>query len=282
MKRIIAKIRRDGFKGAAKAVGQVVHAKLFSADWDFELVPALLERILKEKGGLTLVQVGANVGDTENDQVYKFVKAHSSGAKIRAIAIEPVRNLYQQLAANYADVPGVSCLNVAIAENSGIKPFYRLREGIDLAAHGLPPFSHQLGSFLRENLASLWQHDPGNQALKDFVNANTIEEPVRCLTLAEALTQENVTDVDLLMIDTEGYDYQVLRTLDFKRSAPRYINYERIHLGKDEGACRRLLIAHGYGLHDHGQDTLCTLNQNISVFQRWAQQAYSHWLEAIF
>jgi FkbM family methyltransferase len=214
---------------------------------------------------LTLVQIGANVGNTltGSDPIFKFLERHCgpgrpAAAPIRAVLLEPVAYLHRKLLANYAGFRGVTCLNVAIAERAGTKPFYRLREGINLAAHGLPPYAEELGSFLRQNLKSLWDHDPGNQALRDFAEANIVEELVPCLTLEQVLARERLAAVDLLLVDTEGYDYEILRSLNFARLAPRHINYEQIHRRRDEAACRRLLLEQGYRLHDHGQDTFCT------------------------
>jgi FkbM family methyltransferase len=286
-KRILGKLRRDGFRATAKVTARIIHERLFPTSFDSELVPSLSERILAERGAITLVQIGANTGNTGTDQLYKFLARHCApglpGApKVRAVLIEPVRHLFEQLTANYAGFTGVSFVQAAIAETSGTKPFYRLREGINLAGHGLPAYAEELGSFLRENLASLWAHDPANQKLKEFVLANIVEETISCLTLEEVLRREKIKDLDLLQIDTEGYDYAILRSLDFARFTPRYINYERIHLERDEAACRRMLLRAGYGLYDHGQDTLCSAQARLGFLKRFREWAYGHWLEAIY
>lgn len=82
-------------------------------------------------------------------------------------------------------------------------------------------------------------------------------ERVQCTTLHQLLDRHDVTQLDLLQIDTEGYDSEILRTLDFTRIRPRFVNYERVLLQGDEPACRALLKAAGYILRDWGQDTLC-------------------------
>ena len=279
-------MKRSGWKAAFKAFGQVIHAKLFPTRWDFDLVPKTLEDILAQKASLTIVQIGANVGKTENDQLWKFFTKHcvsdsSTSQKIRAILIEPVSHLYDQLARNYAGYQGLSCLRAAVAECEGTKTFYRLREGLDLAACGLPPYAEQLGSFLRENMASLAVNDPKNPKLLEFINANIIEELIPCLTLEKILEQNGMRELDFLQVDTEGYDYHILRSIDFTRHAPRYINYERIHLHTDEAPCRRLLLRHGYVLHDHGQDTFCLLGGRRGLGKQLADRLYNAWLDAI-
>src|SRR5438552_2629300 len=93
-RRVFAKIRRDGIKAACKSTGQVLHAHFFPVRWDFELVPSVLEGILEEKGSATIVQIGANIGNTDSDQIYKFLAKHrvsaaGAGPRIRAVLIEP-------------------------------------------------------------------------------------------------------------------------------------------------------------------------------------------------
>jgi len=287
-KKVLDKIRKDGITGAFKAVGRIVHHTLYQPDWDFKIVPSLLEKTASEKPVITIVQIGANAGDTNSDQLYGFLKKHCFQEKTtepphcRAILVEPVRHLFEQLKANYADFHGVVCENAAISEVTGTRNFYRLREGIDLQAHGLQPWTYQLGSFLPEQMKCLWSHDPGNQKLREFVEANIVTDKVPCLAIHDLLAKHQLTGVDLLQVDTEGYDYQILRTIDFQKFSPRYINYERIHLKKDEPRCRTLLLNHGYSLHDHGQDTLCELAAPQSPVTRWRERIFCAWLDCIY
>src|SRR5687768_10746223 len=121
-KRTIRKLRSEGMKGPLKAMGRRVHSILFTTDWEMELVSSILDEILDTTQQITLIQVGAHIGNTESDQVYKFLskhfrRSHSRSTKAcRAVLVEPVRHLYQQLVRNYAGIEGVVCENVALAE----------------------------------------------------------------------------------------------------------------------------------------------------------------------
>lgn len=288
VKRILRKIRSEGFVETSKAAGRFIQCSMHQPDWDFELVPSVLEKIVQEKQSVVIVQIGANVGNTNSDQLYGFLKKHccetncKGKTRCRAVLVEPVKHLFEQLTANYAGFEGVECENVAIAEVAGTRNFYRLREGIDPVAQGLPAFAHELGSFLPENLTSLWSHDPGNETLRKFVDANIVIDKIPCLTINDLLRKHGLSELDFLQIDTEGYDYQVLRALNFQEITPRYINYERIHLQKDESRCRNMLLNHHYNLHDHGQDTFCSLGLMQSPFKRWRERAYNIWLNSIY
>src|SRR5260370_16447295 len=124
LRRAVAKIRRDGPTAAFKAVGRSIHGKLFGTEWDFTLIPHLLDQMLGEGGTLTIVQIGANVGNTGTDQIYTFLKRVQTdriadAAPIKAVLIEPVRHLYEKLVQNYAGFQGISCVQAAIAESAG-------------------------------------------------------------------------------------------------------------------------------------------------------------------
>jgi hypothetical protein len=70
---------------------------------------------------------------------------------------------------------------------------------------------------------------------------------VPCMPLPALLKKRSVPHVDLLQIDTEGFDYQVLKLFDFNRMKPRIVQFEHIHLNlEDQMAAINLLRSHGY------------------------------------
>jgi len=284
--RVSAKLRTEGAKGAFKAAGRAVHSKLFSTDWDMELVPSILESSLRKKQRVSIIQIGANVGNTPSDPLYPFLTRNfradpKPGVTCCAVLVEPVKHLYRDLIKNYAGVKGAFCENVAIAATREPKKFYRLREGVDWARYGLDPWAEQLGSFLPENLEGLWRKAADPEAARRLVMENTVVDEVTCMTFDDLLVKYQLRDLDLLQLDTEGYDYEILKTIDFNRVRPHYINYERIHLKRHEGSCRELLLRAGYHLHDHGQDTLCTLQAPDKQSANLRAHLYNRWLDLI-
>jgi hypothetical protein len=72
-------------------------------------------------------------------------------------------------------------------------------------------------------------------------------EIVECVTLETLFEKHAVSRIDLLLVDTEGYDLEVLRQFDFRRYRPRLIIYEHKNLppgGREES--ERLLRQSGY------------------------------------
>lgn len=227
----------------------------------------VLERLAAQPA-FSVVQIGAFVGATDNDPLHAFLMrtlgdACESRRRSTAVLVEPVAEYFARLRQAYAGVPGVRFERAAIAESAGTRDFHRL--GADPVAHGLPAWLSQLGSLRPDRMTALWdRYERGHLAaesdtLTRFYREHQVIEPVRCITFDMLLERHGLTHVDLLQIDAEGYDYEILRTIDFRRVRPSFINYERVLLQDDEAACRQMLRDAGYTLTDWGQDTLCCL-----------------------
>jgi hypothetical protein len=84
------------------------------------------------------------------------------------------------------------------------------------------------------------------------------ERVVRTLPLRALLEENGTTKVDLLQIDTEGYDYEVLKTFPFDSSAPALVCFEHCHLSQsDRTAAVSLMISCGYSIEKWGKDFVC-------------------------
>lgn len=70
----------------------------------------------------------------------------------------------------------------------------------------------------------------------DGDRARTLDKPpyrieairrVRCAPLSQILREQNIASVDLLTIDAEGFDFEVLQTLDWDVTQPRVVLIEQ-------------------------------------------------------
>ena len=117
---------------------------------------------------------------------------------------------------------------------------------------GLPAWYDQLGSFDR------------NHIVKHFgtkIEPYIIESQVRACTLSEVLQRNHIDQIHLLHVDTEGYDYEVLKQLDFSKHKPCIIYIEHAHLGMpDKLNMLALLHGHGYSVCDCGMDFFASLH----------------------
>jgi hypothetical protein len=95
-----------------------------------------------------------------------------------------------------------------------------------------------------------------------------ISEDVPCITVKDLLRKHRVARLDLVFIDTEGFDFAVIKQLDFDRLKPKAIIFESSHLGEAEAlACRAFLEARGYALYPAGGDTIAWLASELPNFR---------------
>lgn len=173
-----------------------------------------------------LLQIGANDGTSGDPLVRWFGDSLWTG-----VLVEPVPHLANALAARYAGRPGLAIERAAIGESDGEATLYRIAE-----QPGDPAWFQQLATLDR---AVLLKHP----ALEERI----VEERIPTLSVATLLKRHALTALDLLVIDTEGYDYRILRQFDLQTLRPVLILFEHQHLSAvDRAAAYRQLAAAGY------------------------------------
>jgi FkbM family methyltransferase len=81
----------------------------------------------------------------------------------------------------------------------------------------------QLSSFDKETLMKHSYMHPSFVKLIQEIDIPT-------LSMNDLLEKYKVKKIDLLQIDTEGYDFEILQTFDFNKISPTIIIYEHQHL----------------------------------------------------
>src|SRR6266446_2198869 len=76
-----------------------------------------------------------------------------------------------------------------------------------------------------------------------------VEDSIESISFHSLVARYKVPRIDLIVIDTEGYDLEILRQLDLLRFKPDLIVYEHKHLNELERTIAAdLLIANGYSV----------------------------------
>jgi FkbM family methyltransferase len=208
--------------------------------------PKLLRAFAESYPEAFFVEIGANDGE-QHDHLGPLVRSHPW----RGIMVEPVPYIFERLRNNYAGIDRVILEHAAIADRDGRLPFYHLSEPEPDEVPDLPDWYDGIGSFSRETVLS---HAP---QIPD-IEGRLVTAEVPCLTLDSLLRKHGVERVDLLVVDTEGYDYEILRSLDFTKHHPRLVVYEHFHLDPEQrDATRRRLEEAGYQTMEEGFDTFC-------------------------
>ena len=80
---------------------------------------------------------------------------------------------------------------------------------------------------------------------------------VPTLKVQTLLDKNNVQNFNVLCVDTEGYDFEILKLVDFKKYSPEVILFESKNLSDEDFIqAKELLIRNGYKLFWEKGDTL--------------------------
>jgi FkbM family methyltransferase len=206
----------------------------------------LLRALARRRRDAFFVEVGANDG-SQMDHLEPFVRARGW----RGIMVEPVPWVFERLRANYGDLPGVTLENVAIADRDGTLPFHHLAEAHGEDLDRLPGWYQAIGSF---SLESVLEH---RREIPD-IDRRVVTIDVPCMTFETLCRNHGVGRIDVLVIDTEGYDWEVLRQVDLVERRPTVLVYEHLHLpAAVRERAHTLLREAGYLTMEEHFDTFC-------------------------
>jgi hypothetical protein len=97
------------------------------------------------------------------------------------------------------------------------------------------------------------------------------EEKVLCISTSTLLKQNRIGKIDWLQIDTEGFDYEVIKMFNIEQTKPTVISYENMHLSEeDKNSCINYLVINNYQVRDFGANTLAMKNP-LNQFERFFQ-----------
>jgi FkbM family methyltransferase len=197
-------------------------------------LPFVLSHELLHNARMTFMQIGAfdGVGD---DDLRELVARY----KLRGVLVEPQPAAFARLQQTYANEPQVKLLQAAIAERDGSRELFCKRGEASMVA-----------SFQRDHLR---RHGVADHEIES--------QRVACHTVESAMRAAGLERIDLLQIDAEGYDWQIIRSIDFSQIRPRILRFEYRHmLPNDADACLRLLAAQGYRFVMEARDIIACLS----------------------
>jgi FkbM family methyltransferase len=210
------------------------------------VLPQVLAEFAAAHPRAVFVHVGANDGE-QHDPLRPYVLS----GRWRGVLVEPVPYVFERLRRNYADVPGVVFENAAVSEEDGRVPFFHLRDAGPGERATLPDWYDGVGSLHRDAILS-------HVAQMPDVADRLVEREVPALRFATLCERHGIERPDLVVIDAEGHDWPIIRSIDLEAHGPRLLIYEHFHLSReDRGACRAHVEAAGYRTLEEGFDTLC-------------------------
>lgn len=169
---------------------------------------------------IKFIQVGSNDG-VKGDPLFQFVcSSNWSG-----ILIEPVQYIFNELVSNYPSELNLIFENIAIDNEKGEKPFYRLKRTTD---ETIVDWYDEVGSLKKDVVLKHKKFIPELDSLM-------MEEQVKTDRLDSLVEKHKFYDVNIIHIDTEGYDFEVLKMIPFEvLNSLSIILFEHKHLSRSD------------------------------------------------
>ncbi len=206
MKKLIFELlRKNGYKLTK------VKTRLPAAN--FESIALAMEYFVAAQPDAVFFQVGACDGYTSD-----CVNTHVKTGRLRSVLIEPIPDNFRKLSEFYQGTPNTILVNAAVAQQDGKANIFSVKnEGRwkDSA------YARQLASFDRSHLSRIG-------ILDDEVEICEVD----CLTLQTLLNRHQLPSIDILQIDTEGFDHEIVKMALKLEKLPRCICFENCQIIK--------------------------------------------------
>lgn len=204
-------------------------------------IDGFLTGLLAREGKIGVVQCGANDGVTV-DPINKFLCRNTAHAQ--AVLVEPLPDVFDQLKANYGAQNNVSCLNIALGPEGSLT-LYRLKAEYSENYRGI--IASGITSFDRDFVLRKSEFLVG---IDEVAPEDRIEEvKVPCMTVSRVIDDhiDRLGSNPFVQIDAEGFDDQVIYSVDLERHRPLGFNYEFNKLSEQQiSDLRKHLANFGY------------------------------------
>ena len=227
-------------------------------------IQVFLDAYSLEHRPFTVIQVGANDGIT-HDLIHKFIKRdHWQG-----VLLEPQERVFNRLEKLYRLSKGITCVHAALGKEDGKATLYKIAFSTARWATGLASFRKEVitsafeSGYIQKKAAQEGVRIPANP--DDQIQV----EHISVISPQQLIVKYQLDNVQLLQIDTEGFDYEVITIFHDAGLLPEAIVFEHVHLGEDNRyECSRLLNKQGYALWDFGKDTLAVKGNALITYKK--------------
>ena len=197
----------------------------------------LIESILERENYCitTVVQIGGNDG-VQSDFIRKFIVENEWEAHI----LEPIDCYFEELKWNYSEIPNVFCYPYAIMNEDGERQIHFAPPSEKISwAKGCSTFypeKNRLGGGF-----------PMSEEAKKHFDENVSLKRVETLTWKSFTQKSQITKVDMMVIDTEGCEWEILQQIPLDQLGVKILVLE-YHNHTDEDKKRILNRIHKEGM----------------------------------
>jgi FkbM family methyltransferase len=143
----------------------------------------------------------------------KFIIAY----KWKGILVEPVEHIFKKLKTNYANYSKQLIFeNVAISDKIESKPFYTVKN-----RKKYPDEVSRISSFYL---------DVFEQVKNVYPDIEYELNEIECTTVEHLLSKNNIDKLQILLIDAEGHDWNIIKSVNFEKVKPNVVIFEHTNI----------------------------------------------------
>lgn len=191
---------------------------------------------------MTIVQIGANKG---YDDVTEIANQNSPN---RMILVEPFHEHNESLIECYKHIPELYIENIAIIDNiDSNTSIIHYHESDSIGENKFELASLNINHFFK-----IREHIYTEEGMRKRI--------VPSFTINQLFNKYQLIDIDILFIDTEGFDDKIIKSIDFNKYNIKEIYYENLHI--DTFEIQKFLEEKNY-----------TIEKNVGVIFKWNDKA---------
>lgn len=218
-----------------------VKYKLYIRNYKLYSFIRSLEKTFKTNKEFSFIQVGANDGISFDD-LYDFVTKRKSFG----VVIEPVKSYFEELKNNYVNFPNVVPVNMAVFHQKDVLDIYKINP--------------EKSSIYPDWVKGIASFDKGHHKKLNINEEDIIIEKVKAdhlMSIIGSNFKGDYYNVDLFQVDTEGFDYEVIKMIDFNKLHPKIIKFESVNLNDvQKKELAKILNKEGYVVFNEAGDTV--------------------------
>jgi len=192
------------------------------------------------------IQVGAFDGKS-HDYLYDYIS--QSKLKKFGILVEPIQEYFIKLKSNYHEIPGINFENYAIHNDKDSISMYKIKK----------EYESKVPSYIL-GCSSMFEEHFKHHLIEDRMVVKTI---VPAIKLNELIEKYHTFYFNLLQIDTEGYDSEIIQSLNFNKYKIEIIKFEHINLTSAEIRKTILLLLKNFYLVAKDRDDLIAIKLTL-------------------
>jgi len=194
-----------------------------------------------------LVVIGAHFGVWLESEITKYKNQD-------ILLVEPVPYNYNKLKDNFRNTKNIHiCTNAIFSENKLDKFYYVNENSISkLGKH----WASGIGSFNKDHIL--------NHKTKRFkIEPEDIDEiEIKFITFDDLIENYSIQSIDKLQIDVEGAEFEILNSIDYKKTKINSLQFESKHFdgtfkeGEKLEKIKKKLISEGYNLNQIDKENI--------------------------